>query len=176
MLGQMMSQPLLISSLIAHAERYHPEGEIISVSTTGGVEVSDATLVDFMADADITSAATVDLSGTNVTVQDVMAADDIILNPSAGLTQTVPELFRPDGLLMLEDMTITSTGGDVFLGPTGGFASYPSSATVIAAGDVTVTGNNVAFTDSSRFAGFGNATFNGVAGDVTLGGDTTTIT
>ena len=38
MLGQMMSQPLLISSLIAHAERYHPEGEIISVSTTGGVE------------------------------------------------------------------------------------------------------------------------------------------
>ena len=38
MLGQMMTQPLLISSLISHAERYHPEGEIISVSTTGGVE------------------------------------------------------------------------------------------------------------------------------------------
>ena len=38
MLGQMMTQPLLISSLIAHAERYHAEGEIISVNTTGGVE------------------------------------------------------------------------------------------------------------------------------------------
>ncbi len=38
MLGQMMSQPLLISSLIAHAERYHSGGEIFSVNTGGGVE------------------------------------------------------------------------------------------------------------------------------------------
>ncbi|MEP5731815.1 MAG: long-chain-fatty-acid--CoA ligase [Sulfitobacter sp.] len=38
MLGQMMSQPLLISSLIAHAERYHASGEIYSVNTGGGVE------------------------------------------------------------------------------------------------------------------------------------------
>jgi fatty-acyl-CoA synthase len=38
MLGQMMSQPLLISSLIAHAERYHGGGGIVSVNTGGGVE------------------------------------------------------------------------------------------------------------------------------------------
>lgn len=38
MLGQMMTQPLLISSLIAHAERYHSAGEIHSVNTGGGVE------------------------------------------------------------------------------------------------------------------------------------------
>ncbi|MGJ8626482.1 MAG: long-chain-fatty-acid--CoA ligase [Sulfitobacter sp.] len=38
MLGQMMTQPLLISSLIAHAERYHSEGGIVSVNTSGGVE------------------------------------------------------------------------------------------------------------------------------------------
>lgn len=38
MLGQMMSQPLLISSLITHAERNHNDGEIISVNTGGGVE------------------------------------------------------------------------------------------------------------------------------------------
>ena len=38
MLGQMMMQPLLISSLIAHAERYHGEGGIVSVNTGGGVE------------------------------------------------------------------------------------------------------------------------------------------
>ncbi|KIN65095.1 Medium-chain-fatty-acid--CoA ligase [Sulfitobacter noctilucicola] len=38
MLGQMMSQPLLISSLITHAERYHSSGEIYSVNTGGGVE------------------------------------------------------------------------------------------------------------------------------------------
>ena len=38
MLGQMMSQPLLISSLIAHAEKYHSEGAIHSVNTGGGVE------------------------------------------------------------------------------------------------------------------------------------------
>jgi len=30
MLGQMQSQPLLISSLIVHAERHHPTGEIVS--------------------------------------------------------------------------------------------------------------------------------------------------
>jgi len=38
MLGQMMSQPLLISSLIEHAERYHAGGQIYSVNTGGGVE------------------------------------------------------------------------------------------------------------------------------------------
>lgn len=38
MLGQMMTQPLLISSLIDHAARYHGETEIWSVNTTGGVE------------------------------------------------------------------------------------------------------------------------------------------
>ena len=38
MLGQMMSKPLLISSLIEHAERYHAQGEIHSVNTGGGIE------------------------------------------------------------------------------------------------------------------------------------------
>jgi fatty-acyl-CoA synthase len=38
MLGQMMTQPLLISSLVAHAERFHAGGEIVSVNTGGGVE------------------------------------------------------------------------------------------------------------------------------------------
>ena len=38
MLGQMMTQPLLISSLVAHAERYHSGAEIYSVNTSGGVE------------------------------------------------------------------------------------------------------------------------------------------
>ena len=38
MLGQMMTQPLLISSLMAHAERYHAGGEIVSVNTSGSVE------------------------------------------------------------------------------------------------------------------------------------------
>ena len=38
MLGQMMTEPLLISSLIAHAERYHGTTSILSVKTTGGVE------------------------------------------------------------------------------------------------------------------------------------------
>lgn len=35
MLGQMMTQPLLISSLIDHAERYHGETEIVSVEADG---------------------------------------------------------------------------------------------------------------------------------------------
>lgn len=38
MLGQMMNKPLLISSLIEHAERYHGESEIVSVNTGGGIE------------------------------------------------------------------------------------------------------------------------------------------
>ncbi|MDK3072889.1 long-chain-fatty-acid--CoA ligase [Sedimentitalea sp. JM2-8] len=38
MLGQMMTAPLLISSLIDHADRYHGETEIVSVETSGGVE------------------------------------------------------------------------------------------------------------------------------------------
>ncbi|MGL4488764.1 MAG: AMP-binding protein, partial [Rhizobiaceae bacterium] len=37
MLGQMMTKPLLISSLIDHAARYHGETEIVSVETTGGI-------------------------------------------------------------------------------------------------------------------------------------------
>jgi len=41
MQGQMMTQPLLISSLIAHAERFHAGGEIFSVNTGGGVEKSN---------------------------------------------------------------------------------------------------------------------------------------
>ena len=40
MLGQMMSKPLLISSLIAHAEKYHAQSEIVSVNTGGGTEQS----------------------------------------------------------------------------------------------------------------------------------------
>jgi len=38
MLGQMMNKPLLISSLIEHAQRFHSETEIVSVKTTGGLE------------------------------------------------------------------------------------------------------------------------------------------
>ncbi|SLN38593.1 Long-chain-fatty-acid--CoA ligase [Falsiruegeria litorea R37] len=38
MLGQMMKQPLLISSLIDHAARYHGQTEIWSVKAGGGVE------------------------------------------------------------------------------------------------------------------------------------------
>ncbi|MCV2890089.1 long-chain-fatty-acid--CoA ligase [Ruegeria aquimaris] len=38
MFGQMMTQPLLISSLIDHAARYHRETPIWSVSTGGGIE------------------------------------------------------------------------------------------------------------------------------------------
>ncbi|MGR3608367.1 MAG: long-chain fatty acid--CoA ligase [Sulfitobacter sp.] len=38
MLGQMMNKPLLISSLIEHAQRYHAGGEIYSVKTGGGIE------------------------------------------------------------------------------------------------------------------------------------------
>ncbi|MGB8817184.1 MAG: AMP-binding protein, partial [Rhizobiaceae bacterium] len=37
MLGQMMTMPLLISSLIEHAGRYHGDTEIVSVETTGGI-------------------------------------------------------------------------------------------------------------------------------------------
>ena len=37
MLGQMMDQSLTISSLLAHAGRYHRQTEVISVETTGGV-------------------------------------------------------------------------------------------------------------------------------------------
>ncbi|WP_417675730.1 long-chain-fatty-acid--CoA ligase [Pseudodonghicola sp.] len=36
MLGQMMTKPLLISSLIEHAARYHGDTPIVSVNTTGG--------------------------------------------------------------------------------------------------------------------------------------------
>ncbi|QJF51281.1 long-chain fatty acid--CoA ligase [Roseobacter ponti] len=38
MLGQMMHAPLLISSLVAHAARYHSDAEIVSVNTSGGTE------------------------------------------------------------------------------------------------------------------------------------------
>lgn len=37
MLGQMMTQPLLTSSLITHAARYHGDGEIVSMETDGSV-------------------------------------------------------------------------------------------------------------------------------------------
>jgi 3-(methylthio)propionyl---CoA ligase len=37
MLGQMMTQPLLISGLIEHAARYHGDTEIVSVETGGGI-------------------------------------------------------------------------------------------------------------------------------------------
>lgn len=40
MLGQMMTAPLLISSLIEHAERYHTQTDVISVSTDGVQEHS----------------------------------------------------------------------------------------------------------------------------------------
>ncbi|WP_298835930.1 long-chain-fatty-acid--CoA ligase [uncultured Roseobacter sp.] len=38
MLGQMMHMPLTISSLVAHAGRYHAQTEILSVNTGGGTE------------------------------------------------------------------------------------------------------------------------------------------
>lgn len=41
MLGQMMTKPLLISSLIDHAARYHSEAGITSVNTTGGIETTN---------------------------------------------------------------------------------------------------------------------------------------
>lgn len=41
MLGQMMTRPLTISSLIDHAERYHGPTEVISVETAGGVAVTN---------------------------------------------------------------------------------------------------------------------------------------
>ncbi|WP_425261427.1 3-(methylthio)propionyl-CoA ligase [Rubrivivax sp. RP6-9] len=37
MIGQMMQQPLLISSLIVHAERHHPEREIVSRRVEGDI-------------------------------------------------------------------------------------------------------------------------------------------
>jgi fatty-acyl-CoA synthase len=37
MLGQMMSQPLLISSLLVHAERHHPEQEVVSRRVEGDI-------------------------------------------------------------------------------------------------------------------------------------------
>ena len=41
MLGQMQSQPLLISSLIDHAERHHGEGEIVSRRVEGDIHRSN---------------------------------------------------------------------------------------------------------------------------------------
>ncbi len=40
MLGQMMNQPLLISSLVDHAAQYHGDTEIVSVETTGGTNTT----------------------------------------------------------------------------------------------------------------------------------------
>lgn len=37
MIGQMMRQPLIISSLIDHAARYHGNTEVVSVETSGEV-------------------------------------------------------------------------------------------------------------------------------------------
>ena len=33
-----MREPLLVSSLIAHAARYHADTPVVSVNTTGGIE------------------------------------------------------------------------------------------------------------------------------------------
>ncbi len=41
MLGRMMQQPLLISALIEHANRYHGATEVVSVATEGGIERSN---------------------------------------------------------------------------------------------------------------------------------------
>ncbi len=46
MLGKMMDQPLLISSLITHAARFHGKTEIVSVETDAGVQVSNWETVD----------------------------------------------------------------------------------------------------------------------------------
>lgn len=40
MLGQMMTAPLLISSLVDHAARYHGGTEIVSINTGGGQEIT----------------------------------------------------------------------------------------------------------------------------------------
>src|SRR3546814_19212383 len=36
MMGQMMEQPLLLSSLLTHAERYHGDTEVVSRTLEGG--------------------------------------------------------------------------------------------------------------------------------------------
>ncbi|MEM6638993.1 MAG: long-chain-fatty-acid--CoA ligase [Pseudomonadota bacterium] len=41
MLGKMMYEPLLISSLIEYAHRYHGATQVVSVDTTGGIETLD---------------------------------------------------------------------------------------------------------------------------------------
>ena len=46
MLGQMMTEPLLISSLVAHAARYHGDTDIVSVSTDGTQETTSWAQVD----------------------------------------------------------------------------------------------------------------------------------
>ncbi|KFI32958.1 long-chain fatty acid--CoA ligase [Haematobacter missouriensis] len=46
MLGGMMYKPLLISSLIEHAARWHGDTEIVSVETTGGIDRSDWATVE----------------------------------------------------------------------------------------------------------------------------------
>ncbi|KUP94595.1 long-chain-fatty-acid--CoA ligase [Tritonibacter horizontis] len=46
MLGKMMDQPLLISTLIAHSARYHGTTEVVSVETTGAVERSNWATLD----------------------------------------------------------------------------------------------------------------------------------
>ncbi|KEO53146.1 long-chain fatty acid--CoA ligase [Thioclava indica] len=39
-MNSMMHMPLLISAIATHAQRYHADGEVVSVKTTGGVERS----------------------------------------------------------------------------------------------------------------------------------------
>ncbi|QBF31784.1 long-chain-fatty-acid--CoA ligase [Thalassococcus sp. S3] len=46
MLGQMMTAPLLISSLVEHAARYHGATEIVSVNTKEGVETTNWSQVE----------------------------------------------------------------------------------------------------------------------------------
>jgi acyl-CoA synthetase (AMP-forming)/AMP-acid ligase II len=46
MLGKMMRDPLLISSLVTHAARYHADTAIVSVETSGGLERTNWIQVD----------------------------------------------------------------------------------------------------------------------------------
>jgi 3-(methylthio)propionyl---CoA ligase len=46
MLGQMMVKPLLISSLITHAAKYHGDTEIVSVETAGGIVRTDWAIIE----------------------------------------------------------------------------------------------------------------------------------
>ena len=40
MLGTMMDVPLLLSSILRHAEAYHSDGEVVSATVEGGLHLS----------------------------------------------------------------------------------------------------------------------------------------